>query len=282
MNGVLALIDTHAHMQFDAFDADREATLDRARAAGVQAIIIVGTDLPSSEAAIALAEEHDWLHATAGIHPHDAGTMRDTDLSLLQTYAAHSRTVAVGETGLDYYRMMSPRDAQIAVFEAHLVIAASLELPVVVHSRSAADDTWAVLSNWARGLPSGHRGGRGLGVMHCFEGDVAAAQRYVDLGFAISIPGPVTYPNAAQRRDVARALPLDAMVVETDCPYLPPQAHRGERNEPAYLVETVRAIAELRGDTPERVAAATTQNAARLFALPIEASAPAAGLEQRP
>lgn len=277
----LPLIDTHAHLQFDAFDDDRDETLRRARDAGLRAIVNVGTDLASSEAAIDLAEEHDWLYATAGVHPHDAETLHRSEPYLLRAYAMHSRTVAVGETGLDYYRMLSSREAQIAVFRAHLIIAADLGLPVVVHSRSAADDTWAVLSEWAGSLSPGERNGRALGVMHCFEGTADLALRYVELGFMISIPGPVTYPAAEERRDVARRVPLDALVVETDCPYLAPRSRRGRRNEPAYLTETVEYVAGLRGETAEHIAQTTTANAARLFMLPLSVGAGQAATEDR-
>lgn len=281
MTAPLPLVDTHAHLQFDAFDDDRDATLQRAREAGLLAIVNVGTGLESSAAAIDLAERHDWLYATAGVHPHDAESLHRSDPYLLRAYAMHSRTVALGETGLDYHRMLSSREAQIAVFRAHLIIAADLGLPVVVHSREAADDTWAVLSEWAGGLGREERDSRILGVMHCFDGDAALALRYVALGFVISIPGPVTYPKAGQRREVARQVPLEALVAETDCPYLAPQSHRGRRNEPAYLVETVRCIAELRGETPARVARATAENAARLFRLPLAAIASATSTEER-
>ncbi|HWO93367.1 MAG TPA: TatD family hydrolase [Dehalococcoidia bacterium] len=265
---MLPLIDTHAHPQFSAFDDDRDIVLERARAAGLQALIAVGTDIPTSEAALDLAERHDWVYATAGIHPHDAEKATHSDPYLIRTYASHPRAVAVGETGLDYYRMLSSREAQIALFRAHLVIAGGIGRPVVVHSRSAADDTWDILCEWAAGLDRDGREQRPIGVMHCFEGDLAQAERYVSIGFLISIPGPVTYPNAARRQEVAAGLALDAMVVETDCPYLTPQRYRGHRNEPAYLVETVQTIASLRSQSPAEIAQATSANASRLFGIP--------------
>lgn len=265
MNAPLALIDTHAHVQFDAYDKDRAETLMRAHAAGVEAIVLVGTDPTSNSAAIALAERHDWLYASVGIHPHDAANF-GPDHHALREQAAHPRVVALGEMGLDYYRMLAPRPAQFAAFEAQLELAAELLLPVVIHARQAADDALAVLTRWAAASPD-RTNAAPLGVLHCFEGDLDLALRYVEMGFFISIPGPVTYPNAAERRAVARGLPLEAMVVETDCPYLTPQGHRGQRNEPAYLVETVREIAKLRNEPAEAIAAATTANACRLFAL---------------
>ncbi len=272
MTAALALVDSHAHLQAGVFAGDLDPTLRRAREAGLWAVVVVGTDLESSAAAIAMAEGRDWLHAAVGVHPHDADGVGPGELATLRTLAAHRRVVAVGETGLDYYRMLSPRGAQLAVFRAQLDLAAEMGLPLVVHSRAAADDTWATVSEWAGRLPPGYRGGRGAGVMHCFEGDLQLAERYVGIGFAISIAGPVTYPNAKQRQDVARGLPLEALVVETDSPYLAPQGRRGERNEPAYLAETVRFVAGLRGESPERVASATAENAGRLFALPVAAA----------
>ena len=263
MNAPLSLIDTHAHVQFDAYDADRAETLERARAAGLEAVVLVGTDPTSNSAAIALAEQHDWLYAAVGIHPHDAANFGPDHREHLREQAAHPRVVALGEMGLDYYRMLAPRPAQFAAFEAQLELATELRLPVIVHARQAADDALAVLTRWA----AGSEGATPLGVLHCFEGDIDLALRYAEMGFFISIPGPVTYPNAAERRTVASRLPLEAMVIETDCPYLTPQGHRGKRNEPSYLVETVHAIAKLRDQPVEAIASATTANARRLFSL---------------
>ncbi len=265
MNAPITLIDTHAHVQFAAYDEDRAETLARARAAGVEAIVLVGTDPAANSAAIALAERHDWLYASVGIHPHDAANF-GPDRRELQAQAAHPRVVALGEMGLDYYRMLAPRPAQFAAFEAQLELAAELLLPVVIHARQAADDALAVLTRWAATSPD-RPDAAPLGVLHCFEGDLNLALRYVEMGFFISIPGPVTYPNAAERRAVASGLPLETMVVETDCPYLTPQRHRGQRNEPAYLAETVQEIAKLRNEPVETIASATTANARRLFAL---------------
>jgi TatD DNase family protein len=263
---VTPLVDTHAHPQSRAFDADRAAVLARARAAGVRTIIAVGTDPRSNRAALALAHADADVWATAGIHPHDAAAATPDDWDELAALARDPRVVALGEMGLDFYRNLSPPDAQRAAFARQLALCAEWDLPAVVHSRDAEAATWEMLEPWARARR--RAGGTApFGVMHCYAYGPEAAQRYAALGLMISIPGTVTYPDNHRGQAVAAAVPEDALVLETDCPYLTPQSHRRTRNEPAYLVETLQAVAALRGVPPERVAAATTANARRLFRL---------------
>jgi TatD DNase family protein len=263
----LTLIDTHAHLDSHKFDTDREAVLDRAKEAGVDALISVGADLASSQRAVALAEGHDAIYATVGIHPHEAKTLDGEALAELRELAQRPKVVAVGEIGLDFYRDLSPRNVQRRAFQAQLGWAAKLGRPVVIHDRDAHSEVLEILADWAGGLRHSPLDGR-LGVLHTFSGDLAMAERAIELGFYISISGPVTYQNARQLPDIVRALPLDRLLVETDCPYLAPHPNRGKRNEPAFVQWVAKRIAELRNSSFDEVATATTANAQRLFDLP--------------
>ncbi len=263
----MRLFDSHTHLQLSQFDRDRTAVLDRAQDAGLVGLLVLGVDVASSEDAIALAEAEPGVHAAAGCHPHDADKMDEAALARLAELARHPRVVAVGEIGLDFYRNFSSRERQIEVFRQQLETAAELAKPVAVHCRNAQDELFPLLESWSRGLGGRLADGRPLGVMHYFSGDAELAQRYVDLGFLISLHSSVTYPNARQLQEVARRLPLEMLLVETDCPYGAPQSHRGQRNEPAYVAEAVAKIADLRGEPIERVAEQTTQNGLRLFGL---------------
>ena len=254
------LVDTHAHLHDPAFDADRAEVLARARAAGVTGFLTIGTDVATSEAAVALAAAEPDVYAAVGIHPHDARTADADALDRIAALAAAPKVVAIGEIGLDYYRDHSPRDAQRVALVAHLQLARRVGKPVLLHCREAHADLLDVCR-----AEDVHAVG---GILHCFSGDLAVARRGLDLGLLISIAGPVTYPSARRLGEVVRALPLDRLVVETDCPYLPPQPWRGQRNEPAYLPVTAARVAELLGVPPERVAAGTTANAGRLLGLP--------------
>ncbi len=262
----MALVDTHAHPQAQAFDADRAAVLARARAAGVTTVIVVGTDPVSNRAALALARAEPGLWATVGIHPHDAKDATPADWEELERLAADPLVVALGEMGLDFYRNLSPPEVQRAAFQRQLDLCARLDLPAVIHSRDAEEATWEMVAPWARArLRAG--AAAPLGVMHCYAYGPERALDYVALGFLISIPGTVTYPNNHRLQAVVRAVPADALVLETDSPYLTPQSRRGRRNEPAYLVETLHKVAELCGVPAAAVAQATTANARRLFRL---------------
>lgn len=250
------MIDSHAHLDFSPFDDDREAVIERAEEAGVVAILNVGADLASSRAAVALSEQYIFIYAAVGVHPHDAVTVTAAVLSELRALARHPKVVAVGEIGLDYYRDLSPRPVQRRAFADQLALAAELELPVVVHSREAHDDVLAVLREWD-----------GTGVLHSYSAGPERLEEVLGLGFSIGISGPVTFPKADRLRAVAAAVPLDRLLVETDCPYLTPVPYRGRRNEPAYVSHVVEAVARARGGLAQAVARATADNARRVFGI---------------
>ena len=253
------LIDSHAHIQLDKFDVDREVVLDRAQEAGVHTMMVIGVDLETSRGAIALAEKYDQIYATVGMHPHDAKDLADETVRIFRDLAAHPKVVALGEMGLDYYRDLSPRPIQQAAFERQLDLAEELALPIVIHNREAYHDILPILHA---------RRGRVRGVMHCFSGDVEIMHQSLALGFHIGIGGPVTYRKSDALQEVAQKTPADALLVETDCPWLAPQFRRGKRNEPAYVRATAEKIAELRGISLEEIGEITTQNFERLFITP--------------
>ncbi len=250
------LIDSHAHIQLDKFDADRGAVLEQAQEAGVHAIMVIGFDLETSRGAIALAEKYDQIYATVGMHPHDAKDLHDETMHIFRDLAAHPKVLALGEMGLDYYRNLSPRSIQKAAFERQLDLAEELDLPIVIHNREAYHDILPILQA---------RRGRVRGVMHCFSGNVEIMHQSLTLGFHIGIGGPVTYRKSDTLQEVAQKVPADALLVETDCPWLAPQFRRGKRNEPAYVRATAEKIAELRGISLEEIGEITTQNFEDLF-----------------
>ncbi len=256
------LIDTHAHLDFSQFDADREAVIHRAKEAGVGIIVNVGADLESSRRSVALAEEYDGLYAAVGVHPHEAKKLDGATLAALRDLAAHPKVVAVGEIGLDFYRDLSPRDVQRRAFRAQLAWAARLGKPVVIHDREAHDEVLSILADWVAEAPSSRRG-----VLHCFSGDLAMARQAVALGFYLGVDGLVTYQNARKLPEIVAWLPLDRLLIETDCPYLTPHPHRGKRNEPAYLRLVAERIAALKEVSVEELAKATTTNACLLFGI---------------
>ncbi|PWU23150.1 MAG: hydrolase TatD [Candidatus Rokuibacteriota bacterium] len=257
----MPLFDTHAHLHFPEFSQDLHEVLERARERGVVGLVTIGTDRETNRAAVALAERLPHVYATVGVHPHDAAEATDADFEAMEALVkASGKVVALGEMGLDFFRNLSPHDVQEAAFRRQLGLARRLGKPVVVHCRDAHREALAILEE-----ERVHEIG---GVMHCFSADVEVARRCLDLGLLISLAGPVTYKNARALPDVARFVPADRLVVETDCPFLPPHPHRGSRNEPAYLALTAARVAELRGGDLDALAAATTKNAARLFNLP--------------
>jgi TatD DNase family protein len=260
------LIDTHAHLDFRQFNDDRDAVLARAWQAGVAAIVTIGIDLETSRAAVALADTHERVWATAGFHPHDAKTASAAALTELRELARHPRVVAIGEIGLDFYRDRSPRDVQRRVFEQQLQIAADLGKPVVLHDRQAHAATLDIVRQWVTKNQSPFKQ---RGVLHCFSGDLALAQEAIELGFFIGVDGPITYRNARQLPDIVKALPLDRLLIETDAPFLTPHPHRGKRNEPAYVRLVAEKIADVKNLSLEKVAQATTANARALFQLDI-------------
>jgi TatD DNase family protein len=252
----MGLIDSHAHLDFPQFNQDRDLVIARARDAGLVGILNVGTDLPSSWAAVELAEQYDFIHAAVGVHPHDAQTVTSDVLDELRTLAGYPKVVAIGEIGLDYYRDLSPRPAQRRAFSDQLALAAELGLPVVVHSREAHGDVLASLRGW-----------EGTGVLHSYSGGPSLLVEVLSLGFAIGISGPVTFRKAESLRAVAASVPARGLLVETDCPYLTPKPHRGRRNEPAYVRYVAAAVARARETSVEEVAEATSDNARRIFGL---------------
>jgi TatD DNase family protein len=257
------IIDSHAHLEMTQFDDDRAAMLDRARAAGVKTLLAIGSGSAPTErldAAIPFAEQHDWIYATVGIHPHDANVAAEEHFARLDELARHPRVIAWGEMGLDYYYDHSPLDVQQRVMRRQLAQARAAKLPIVIHCRDAWDDCLAILEqDWGPG---------GLGgIFHCFTATIAEARRGLDMGFLVSFAANVTYPKMQHLRDVAREIPLENLLTETDSPFLPPQGRRGKRNEPAYVVEVAQALANVRDLASEEVAAATAANFRRFFRL---------------
>ena len=250
------LVDSHCHLDLTQFDADRDAVLARARLAGVRLIVNPGIDLHHSRQAIALAERYPEVYAAVGIHPNNTNHFDRSALNQLRTLAAHPKVVAIGEIGLDYHYDFVPKHVQAKVFASQIELALELDRPVIIHTREAADDTIAMLKEAGQG--------RVRGVMHCFTGTADEARRALDLGFSISFSGILTFPRAGSLRDVAAAVPADRLLVETDAPYLAPVPHRGRRNEPAFVVETLTCLAELRGLYVEVMAAQVAANLAAL------------------
>lgn len=252
------ITDSHAHLYFDSFDADRAGTVERARAAGVTRMVMVGTNVETSRQCFEIAARNAGVFPTAGVHPHDASECDAAARAEIERLARLRECVAVGETGLDYFKQYSPREAQLACFRWQLALARELDKPAIVHCRDAHDDTVALLRE--------HRGVRG--VMHCYTYGESELAPYLELGLYISFSGVVTYAKNDANRAAARAVPADRLLVETDCPFLAPQDRRGARNEPAYCREVLAKVAEVRGATLEELARITSDNATRLFALP--------------
>jgi TatD DNase family protein len=273
-------VDSHCHIDGPDYDADRDDVIARAREAGVTTMLNVGTGDPHSgvfERAVALAEQHREVYCATGVHPHDAKLFDEAaERRLIDLAKQCSRVIAWGEIGLDYHYDHSPRDVQRDVFRRQLAIARELNLPVVIHSRAADEDTIAILRQELPGksgtgvTPVSHAQDArattaGAGVMHCFGGGLQMAEQAIDLGFFISFAGNLTFKKADDLRAIARKLPLERLLVETDCPYLTPVPFRGKRNEPARVVETAKFLSELKDVTLEEVGRATTDNFAKLF-----------------
>jgi TatD DNase family protein len=257
---MMELIDTHCHLTSEELVENLEEVLDRSRAQGVKEWITIGTDLAHSQAAVALAQRIEGLRAVVGLHPHDAKHLTDDYMQQLRALAGQAEVVAIGETGLDYHYEFSSRTAQIEAFERHLALAAEMKLPVVIHTREAYDDTLDVLD--------GFRDRLDRVVLHCFSGNAEEASRALDRGFTLSFTGVVTFKSADEIRAAARIVPLERLMVETDCPYMSPVPMRKQRiNEPALLVHTARFLAELREMDPIEFAQRTTENARRFFKL---------------
>jgi TatD DNase family protein len=259
----MQIIDSHAHLEGEKFDDDRAAVLERARAAGVEAILAIGSGTSPAEridAAIPFAEQHDWIYATVGVHPHDASAATDEHFAALAELAKHPRVIAWGEMGLDYFYDHSPRDVQQQVFRRQLALARSARQPIVIHCRDAWPDCLQILEEDWRSSGLG-------GIFHCFTATMDEARRGLDMGFMVSFAGNITYPKMQHVREVARELPLDRILTETDSPFLAPQARRGKRNEPALVVEVARALADVRNLAVEEVASRTVDNFRAFFHL---------------
>jgi len=271
---VLKLVDSHAHLDASEFDSDREQVLQRARAAGVGAILAIGGNPEALDAAAVLAAGHDWIYAAAGIHPHEASLATEAKYDMLNRLAEHPRFLAWGEIGLDYHYDHSPRDVQQRVFLEQLELARAARRPVIIHCREAWPDCLMLLDrNWrASGLG---------GIFHCFSGTLEEARQGIEMGFLISFAANVTYPKAQNLRDVARDLPLASLLLETDSPFLAPQPQRGRRNEPAYVAEVAKTLGPVRDLAPVEIAAATTDNFCRFFRLAVPAGGQAASRSGR-
>ncbi|MCL2603225.1 MAG: TatD family hydrolase [Defluviitaleaceae bacterium] len=270
------IFDTHTHYDFSQFNADRDAVLDSLASNGVGAVLNVGSDMRSSRASVELAKKYPFIYATVGVHPHDAKTLTERNLAELKALAANQKVVAFGEIGLDFFRNLSPPDVQRKWFIRQLEIAWELRLPVIIHSRDADEDVYGIMA----GSPYGNGGWRLKGgspvdgptlppggVIHAFPGDAALAQRYVDMGFYLGIGGVLTYDKTGRLKTVVEAVPLEKILLETDCPYLTPAPHRGKRNESGYLRYVVDAISQIKKISPDVVRRQTYENARTLFGI---------------
>jgi len=259
------LVDSHCHLDFPDFAAERDAVIGRARAAGVGTMLTIGTRLDQFPGVRGIADAYDDVWCSVGAHPHEAADHAAIAVADLASLAAHPRVVGIGETGLDFHYDHSPREVQEHVFRAHIAAARQSGLPLIIHAREADDDIARILRE-EEAQP---------GVMHCFSSGRGLAEAALELGFYISISGIVTFKNAEELRAIVRDVPLDRLLVETDAPYLAPVPHRGKRNEPAFVAETAAAVAALKGIAADELAAATTDNFFRLF---VKAVRPPAGV----
>jgi TatD DNase family protein len=265
------LIDSHAHIDSPQFEQDRDAMFERARTAGVNTILAIGTGPGPKklDAAMPFAEAHDWIYTTVGIHPHDAKEVTVAHLETLTRLAQHPKVIAWGEIGLDYFYDHSPRDTQKLVFRQQMELAHVAKLPIIIHCRDAWSDCLDMLEE--RWKPTGLRG-----ILHCFTSTIEDARRGLDMGFLISFTGNLTYPKAQNIREVAKDLPLEDILIETDSPYLAPQPVRGKRNEPAYVAEVAKALANVRDLGTEEITGVTSENFRRFFHLARPSASPAA------
>ena len=252
------LVDSHCHLDFKDFDADRDDVLARAKAAGVDLMVTISTKITEAKKIIKLAETSDALVCSVGIHPHEAGREPETDAAQLVALAKHEKVVGIGETGLDYFYEHSPRDAQQKNFRAHIEACRESRLPLIVHARDADEDTADILENEMEK-------GDYPGLIHCFTAGPELAQRALDIGFYISVSGIATFKNAAELRETIKMIPLDRLLVETDAPFLAPVPHRGKRNEPSFVADTAAMLADLKGVTTKELAQVTSDNFFSLF-----------------
>lgn len=262
-----AFSDTHCHLYFNSFENDLAAVLQRAKDVGISRILIPGTDLASSRQAVALAEQHSGLYAAVGVHPNDATTWNGETLANLADLARHPRVLAIGEIGLDYYRDFAVPELQRSILEQQLELATRLSKPVVIHSRAALPDLLPRIQEWYAALiRAGSPLAQRPGVFHAFDGTLETARQIIQMNFLIGVGGPITYPNARDRRELVAELPLSSLLLETDAPYLAPQQQRGRRNEPAFIPFIAEKIAELHSLPVNEIAQTTQNNANRLLA----------------
>ena len=256
------IIDTHAHIDVADYDEDREAVIERARENGVQYMVNIGCDVESSYRSMELAEQYDFIYATAGIHPHDVKSINADTYSHLRQLLLHPKVIALGEIGLDYFKNYSPQDEQRTHFRQQIQLAREMNKPIIIHSRDAKEDIIAILSEFYPKDPTAHSG-----IFHCFSGDQELADKALEMGFYISFSGSVTFKKAEDLREVAKTVPADRLFTETDCPYLTPVPHRGKRNDPAYVNFTAEKLAELRGLKIEDVQRTMSLNFFNLFGI---------------
>jgi TatD DNase family protein len=257
------LVDTHCHLVSADFDDDREDVIERARSAGVEQIIVPGVDLESSRRAIRLAASHPCIYAAVGVHPHHARTLDQEVLRELEGLCASPLVVAIGEIGLDFYRNYSAPADQLQAFENQLNLATDVQLPVIIHMRDSLEEVLSLAVPWAKStVPTLNRR---TGVLHAYSADEEGAWKAIEAGFYIGVAGPLTYPNAHERRKATLHLPMDRLLIETDAPYMSPHPKRGRRNEPGFVAYIAERLAELHGETYASVASCTTDNASHLF-----------------
>lgn len=255
----MMLIDTHAHLNAIQYQDDLEEVIERAQSEGVETIVVVGFDRETITRAIELADQYEFIYATVGWHPVDAIDMTDEDLKWIEELSAHPKVVALGEMGLDYHWDKSPKDIQKEVFKKQIALAKKVKLPIIIHNREATADIIEILEE--------ENASEVGGIMHCFTGSVEVAKQCMDMNFYISFGGPVTFKNAKKPKEVAAEIPLDRLLIETDCPYLTPHPFRGKRNEPSYVKYVAEQIAELKGVSFEEIAQKTSDNAKRFFGI---------------
>lgn len=259
--------DTHCHLDFNRFDKDRQAVLERAWEAGLVWIINPGIDLQTSQAAIALSKQYRGkIFAAVGIHPNYGTSWLPDTLGKLEVLAQQPEVIAIGEIGLDYYREHTPHQLQREILQEQLTLAEDMSLPVVIHNRQSTQDLLAILTSWHKGLQSSNNPlAQNPGVLHSYSADIDSAEKAIKMNFLIGISGPVTFTNAPDRKAITQLLPLDHILLETDAPFLAPHPHRGKRNEPAYIPLIAQEIARLHNLSPHAVAEATYANAIKLF-----------------
>ena len=253
------LFDTHVHLNADQFEGDLDEVIERAKEAGVEYMVVVGFDRVTIPKALKIAEENEKIYAAVGWHPVDAIDMTEEDLKWIEQLASHPKVVAIGEMGLDYHWDKSPKDIQKEVFRKQIALAKRVKLPIIIHNREATEDIVQILEE--------ENAKEVGGIMHCFSSTPEVAERCLNMNFYISLGGPVTFKNAKEPKEVAKAVPLEKLLIETDCPYLAPHPYRGKRNEPAYVKLVAEKIAELKEISLEELGKRTTENAKKLFGI---------------